>query len=307
MISLVLAAGGGAVAAVKLAKKPTASPASTTTAPAAAPVPAPAVTTDPFKQKQPLGDGKVTTSGPEKGYVYSCTSNFRGGGASHTGDWIEGTLWDPTKKLHVQGNVAWPSAKVTITQQGNQRVVSSNDLPDHNTGIFPIQSSDPAYQIDRNPNSIKAQSELFRLPLSPAPAAQPSCTGLGAIGVMTNGVLLFNALDDGGRDAVAHEVQDSCDGHPQMQGAYHYHGFSPCFKSSAADSVIGYALDGFAITGPKKADGSYYSTDDLDACHGTVSPINWGGQTVSIYHYVMTADYPYSIGCFMGTPVKTRP
>ena len=30
----------------------------------------------------PLGDGKVST-GPVRGYVYSCRSQFRGGGAQH--------------------------------------------------------------------------------------------------------------------------------------------------------------------------------------------------------------------------------
>ena len=31
-----------------------------------------------------------------------------------------------------------------------------------------------------------------------------------------------------------------------MQGAYHYHGYSPCSRSASAETVIGYAVDGFA-------------------------------------------------------------
>lgn len=260
---------------------------------------------NPFTQVQKIGDGKVTTSSPQKGYVYTCTSNFRGGGASHTGDWVSGDQWDPTKKMHVEGDVDWPTAFVSISVQGSSRVISSNDLPDHHTGVFPISGSDPAYQIDRNPNAILAQDVMYTLPISPAMAASPRCTSLGPVGVMTNGVFLYNALDAAGKDAVAHEVQDKCDGHPQGQGAYHYHSYSPCSSSMSASEVIGYALDGYGITGPKKSDGTYYATDDLDECHGTTSAIKWDGKEVSMYHYVMTADYPYSIGCFKGTPNRS--
>lgn len=264
-------------------------------------------TENPFTQTQTLGDGKVTTSGPKKGYVYSCTSSFRNGGASHIGDWVDGDRWDPAKKIHVAGDVDWPSASVSITTLGSNRIVSSNDLPDHNTGIFPISRSDPAFQIDPNPNAISAQEVMYTLPATPHQAVSPSCTSLGPIGVMTNGVYLYNALDAAGKDAVAHEVQDKCDGHPQGQEAYHYHGYSSCFTSMSASEVIGYAIDGFGITGPHKSDGTYYSTDDLDECHGTTSTISWDGKDVSMYHYVMTAGYPYSIGCFKGTPVQNRP
>ena len=260
---------------------------------------------DPFTALLPLGDGNVTTAGPAKGKVFVCNANFGQGGASANGDWIQGSQWDPTKKLHVQGDVSWPDASVSITTSGNSRVIASNDLPDHTTGVFPIQTTDPAYAIDRNPNAIKAQTESFTIPVAPTAASTPSCTSLGPVGVMTNGVLLFNALDAGGNDAVAHEVQDKCNGHPQMQGSYHYHGYSPCSKSESAETVIGYAIDGFGITGPKKSDGTFLSTADLDECHGTTSTITWDGATVSMYHYVMTADYPYSISCFKGTPIQT--
>jgi hypothetical protein len=266
-----------------------------------------AVGTDPFTQPLPLGDGKVTSTGAAKGEVFSCSANFTGGGASVDGDWIQGSQWDPTKKLHVEGEVAWPNASVSIATSGDTRVITSNDLPDHTTGVFPIQTTDPAYAIDHNPNSIKTQAESFTIPLAPAIASSPSCTSLGPVGIMTNGVLLFNALDAGGRDAVAHEVQDKCDGHPQIQGAYHYHGYSPCSKSASAETVIGYAIDGFGITGPKRTDGSFFSTNDLDECHGATSQITWDGAVVSMYHYVMTADYPYSIGCFKGTPTQSGP
>ncbi len=263
-------------------------------------------TVDPFTQPQAIGDSKVTTSAPLKGYVYSCGAGSSTGGASKDGDWISGTQYDPAKKLHVQGDVAWASARVSIAVGGTTRFISSNDLPDHHTGTFPIASSDPAYAYDRNPNSIKSQTESYSLPVTPTAQTSPTCLSGGAIGIMTNGVLLFDALDAQNRDAVAHEVQDSCGGHPQVQGSYHYHGYSPCSKSASAKTVIGYALDGYGITGPKKDDGNYYATADLDACHGTTSTITWDGKSVSMYHYVMTANYPYSLGCYHGKTAQSQ-
>jgi hypothetical protein len=44
---------------------------------------------------------------------------------------------------------------------------------------------------------------------------------------------------------------------------------------------------------------------DLDICHGRSSPISWNGQTVDMYHYVATLEYPYTIGCFRGTPARS--
>jgi hypothetical protein len=238
-----------------------------------------------------------------KGYVFACNDDFRRGGAGHVGDWIAGDVWDPAGKLHVQGEVEWPTAAVSIVAQGESRIVTSNDLPDHHTGIFPIAHDDPAYAIDPNPNAIAEQDVLYTLLANPELAEVPSCLRRGPIGVMVNGVLLFNALDDAGLDAAAHEVQDTCDGHPNGQDAYHYHRLSPCADLAGATEVIGYALDGFGITGPRKDDGSYYTSDDLDECHGTTSTIVWDGIEQTMYHYVMTPNFPYSIGCFRGAPV----
>jgi hypothetical protein len=43
---------------------------------------------------------------------------------------------------------------------------------------------------------------------------------------------------------------------------------------------------------------------DLDECHGMTSKVWWDGHYVRMYHYVLTAQFPYSIGCFRGAPVK---
>ena len=67
---------------------------------------------------------------------------------------------------------------------------------------------------------------------------------------MLTGVALFNAFDAGGRDAGAWEVQDDCEGHPQNKGEYHYHTLSRCIDDISVHTVIGFALDGFPLTGP---------------------------------------------------------
>ncbi|HEV2369750.1 MAG TPA: hypothetical protein VGR90_07730, partial [Acidimicrobiales bacterium] len=165
----------------------------------------------------PLGDGYVSTS-PKLGYVYSCQTSFPSvGGAQAVGPWINtaAKTWDSTAKVHVQGAVAWPAASYSVTESAGQRTIRTADLPiNHTTGRFPVAATDPAFTYDRNPNSIKVQSITWVLPENPSAAASPSCTSGGPIGVLDDGMLLFNALDGEGRDAGAHEVLDSCDEHP---------------------------------------------------------------------------------------------
>jgi len=254
-----------------------------------------------------LGDGKVSTE-PRRGYVYSCSSSFRGGGAQHSGNWIQGATWDSTQKISVQGNVSWPEASITIRADADQRLISSKALPaNHTTGIFPVQRNDPAFQIDRNPNPVSAQAISLALPLSPTAAAEPGCLPMGMIGVMLNGVPFFNALDDAGRDAAAHEVQDHCSGHPEHKGEYHYHGPSGCVKEETENNtLIGYALDGFGIYSMFDENGNELTNSDLDACHGRVSRIMWDGREVEMYHYVLTREYPYTVGCFRGTAARDQ-
>jgi hypothetical protein len=250
-----------------------------------------------------LGDGKYSTN-PQVGYVYTCQTQFNGGGATGTGSWMNGDgTWDATKKAVVDGSVTWPHSFI-ITVEGDQRIFTGNDLPDHPTGNFPVSPSDDAYAVDRNPNSIREQTVSFSVPANPTPAAQPNCVG-GEVGIMLSGVVIFNAFDAEGRDAVAHEVQDSCGGHPQMSGFYHYHSLSDCIEdtsTSGHSSLVGYAFDGYGIYGYYGEDGGEVTNEDLDECHGHTHEIEWDGQMVEMYHYHATHEFPYTVGCFHGTP-----
>lgn len=250
-----------------------------------------------------LGDGKYSTS-PQAGYVYSCQTQFNGVGSTGTGSWMNGDgTWDATKKAVVDGSITWPHS-FTITVQGDQRVFTGNNLPNHPTGNYPISPSDDAYAVDRNPNSIEEQTVSFSVPANPIAAAQPNCVG-GEVGILLSGVVLFNAFDAMGRDAVAHEVQDECDGHPQQSGFYHYHNLSDCIEDSSTSghsSLVGYAFDGYGIYGCYGEDGKEVTNEDLDACHGHTHEVEWDGQMVEMYHYHATHEFPYTVGCFHGTP-----
>ncbi len=252
----------------------------------------------------PLGDGKISAA-PKVGYIWSCQQNFNTNapGAKTNGDWIQGNVWFPDKKIHVRGKVIWDS-EISITREESDRVISANSLPRHPTGLFPVRRDDPAYKIDRNPNAISEQEVLLRLPMDPT-VVDPSCLPMGMIGFTISGAVIFNGLDAGGRDAAAHEVQDNCDGHPEHQGQYHYHSYSACFEDDAGErgnhsDLIGYALDGFSIYGLKGEEGKALYSNDLDACHGHKHSVMKDGALQDVYHYHMTPDYPYTLGCFMG-------
>ena len=255
----------------------------------------------------PLGDYKYVTDAPKKGYVYLCRAQTGGGGAQENGSWINGNTWNINTKTSVQGDVVRMNAGFSIIVSGSNRIITTNDLPtNHTVGTFPVSSSDPAYQIDRNPNTITAQNFTFTLPLNPTMSSTPNCMG-GEVGVMTNGVVLFNAFDAEGRDAAAHEVQDHCQAHPQESGIYHYHSLSSCIPNATVTNVIGFAFDGLPITGPEISTGRYLTTDDLDECHGITSSIMLDGKMVTAYHYVMTEDFPYSVSCFRAKNSQTGP
>ena len=258
----------------------------------------------------PLGDGKVSTS-PKVGYVDACQTQFGQGGAQVVGPWINtaAKTWNATTKPAVQGSVSWPSASFSNTVSGRRRSVQTNDLPQgHSTGRFPVSASDPAAAYDSNPNHIAAQSISWTLPADPAAAGSPSCTNTGPIGVLTDGVVLFNALDGAGRDAAAHEVLDSCGGHPEMSSTYHHHEVPSCILDQATgrSTLVGYAIDGYGIYAERDAGGTLLTNASLDACHGRTSTVTWNGKKKRLYHYDATLEYPYTIGCFHGTPISTR-
>ena len=251
-----------------------------------------------------VGDGWYVSE-PTCDRVFACRTSYDGGGASSQGPWFNGDgTWDLTKKLEVGGAVAW-NPVLSVTVEGDRRVISTNDLPDHPTGEFPIGRDEPVSSYDGNPNSIAEQSISFTVPAEPQPQSSATCVG-GEVGILLTGAMLFNSFDAGGRDAVAWEAQDSCAGHPQISGVYHYHSLSSCIEDPGAghSELLGYAFDGFGIYGTRGEDGEPVTNADLDQCHGHTHTITWDGEQVEMYHYHATAEFPYVIGCLRGEATK---
>ena len=256
----------------------------------------------------PVGDGNVSSSSPKNGSIYACQIPAGGGGGNGTGPWLNNTAktWDSTTKTAVSGAVAWPSANYQVSVSQNNRIITGNDLPinGQTTGIYPIQKTDKAYMYDGNPNKIASQTISLTLPLQPSAASKPGCLNMDSIGILSDGVALFNGLDGESRDAAVHETLDSCDGHPQQSSEYHHHNIPSCIlakhNTPNTSSLVGYANDGYGIYVERDSKGNLLTNANLDECHGRTSSILWDGKNIDMYHYVATIEYPYTLGCFHG-------
>ena len=62
--------------------------------------------------------------------------------------------------------------------------------------------------------------------------------------------------------------------------------------------MVGVAFDGFPIYGPVDKSGKTLTSADLDECHGRLD-------SDGNYQYHTTADFPYILGCYKGTPSKS--
>jgi YHYH protein len=238
--------------------------------------------------------------------MFACRAgNPTAGGAQVDGPWLNNAAgtWDSTTKLKVNGEVSWPTAKYTETVSGGKRILTTNSLPvDYKTGTFPIGANDPSYAYDRNPGTITEKTVTLTLAENGTVASAPTCMNEGPVGMLRNGVYIFNAVDARGDDAVAHESQDLCDGHPAMT-QYHYHSVPSCIRtaSTGPSTVVGWMADGFPLVVERDASGHLPTNADLDECHGRTSPILIDGNTVTTYHYSATLEFPYTIGCYKGT------
>lgn len=177
-------------------------------------------------------------------------------------------------------------------------IIESQGYPNHPTAVFP--NSD-------NPNSILVQRFEFRLPLIPRKSDTITSVPMGAIGMALNGVVFFNPFERGGKNAVegyAEEWLDSCCGHPQQHGVYHYHKYPSCVKSPFKDDgkqhspIIGFAWDGYPVYGPYES--SQTKAMDLTG-EAALDVCNGHSDTVRGYHYHVTPGrFPYILGGYSG-------
>lgn len=198
---------------------------------------------------------------------------------------------------------------VTLYIEGDYLVVETDDLPNHPSPYF--SQSDSRYEAyngsndnyNQNPNSIVEQTITLRIPLEPSVATSSQATPLGAMGVSINGVVFYNQYAGPNNQALTNEI-DSFDqylGHPQQQGAYHYHQ-EPTYLTSTngSSALLGWLLDGYPVYGPVE-DGQRVSNNDLDDFHGhSHATADYPDGT---YHYHITDADPYINGSgFYGVP-----
>ena len=241
--------------------------------------------------------------------LWLCGVPSDGAGNSDASDWTnEDGTWDYTRKPIVEGSLTWISEfEVSLDGQGN-RIITGNALPDHPTGVFPIDPNSLAYQYDRNNNPIKERDILFTFPAIPEVLDVSRCVTYGPAGISLSGSVIYHGASTLGNDAAAHEILDTYGGHSDGTQTYHYHypadnlmeHIHPHEEGHSA--LMGYMIDGFGIYGPRGEDGKVLWSEDLDECHGHTHPVLWDGELVNMYHYHWTYDFPYNIGCFKGEP-----
>lgn len=218
----------------------------------------------------------------------------------------------------------------TISTTTNQRCISSNGLPDHDTGRFPNSG---------NPHTISEQNINYCFPLNPT-KGNTAKMQRGSIGVALNGVTIrpgtadywddssprghsrdrssgWNLEGMGSSDKLGIDTNNA---HVDNRGLYHYHGVAEALVASTSDqgSIIGYAADGFEIhyvpgqtssyqlksgtraSGPGgKYDGSYVEDWEYVAGSGTLDKCN-GGELDGKFVYFATETYPFFPRCLWG-------
>ena len=188
---------------------------------------------------------------------------------------------------------------ILLTTSGSYLIIKSSGIPNHPTGTFPTMADTNHDNRPDNPNSIKTQNYQYKIPLHPTKASSTTKLPMGPIGIALNGAVFFNPFNAENQDAIKVEVFDSCQGHPEMKGRYHYHQLSNCIETGNVGHsfLIGYAFDGFGIYGPYE-DTRKIPTP-LDSCNGHTNA-KLG------YHYHTTSTFPYMIGCYTGVVEKSN-
>ena len=125
----------------------------------------------------------------------------------------------------------------------------------------------PGYSIGPwigSPAIPSNQNFVYQVPRYPQPnTGTPFAVGLGHIGVLINGVSVFNSQDAHSYNNLNIWLQngyhfeypsfDNCLGHPQQFGEYHHHVSPNClyseYDSTHHSPLIGFAFDGYPIYG----------------------------------------------------------
>ena len=185
---------------------------------------------------------------------------------------------------------------------GGYRLISANGCPGYD------------WTSQRTPNTPYEQILSIKLPLQPKVSTSTYTIGIKnpdgssnssppllGVGIAINGVAIYGNADGEGRDAYINESNsfDTCGGHPQPTGEYHYHsepGKDCVFTdvSGQHSPLFGFMYDGIPIYGEYGDNG--VAPVDLDQCGGHVD------KTYPFYHYHLPKDkaFPYTLTCLKG-------
>ncbi len=218
---------------------------------------------------------------------------------------------------------------VQITEQGGQRCITSNGVPNHDIGTFPNSG---------NPNSFRSQSNRYCFDATPSRNGRPT-EGTPTVGIALNGIPIrpgtadwydassprghsrdsssgWNLEGMGSADTLG---MDRNNAHVDNRGLYHYHGAPVGLLAVTSSSHIGYAADGFEIhyVGPEaqpsyglksgtrptapggRYDGRYVQDWQYRAGSGNLDQCN-GGMVNGQYVYFATDSYPFYPRCHWG-------
>jgi hypothetical protein len=195
--------------------------------------------------------------------------------------------------------------QVTISVEGDYRIVRANGIPDHTPGAFPNP---------HNPNRISPQTHLVRVPVNPKAGSRPTSSNGAWFGIALNGVPFEPGTAefwsrDWKYEAMGGTMNLGLDdnlAHVQPTGAYHYHGLPHSLIANRGGDQsgmlqIGWAADGFPIytnvgyTDPKDAKSgrkTVHASYQLKKGERPGSPNGPGGK----YDGSFTADWEYVKG-----------
>ena len=159
--------------------------------------------------------------------------------------------------LNPIGHIPW-SGNVDVYTASTDTIVASNGIPPHNTPYKSPTATNPG----NNPNKASEQNHYFLIPKTPiVTGTHNTAIPRGDIGIALNGIPfdirsaeIWSGMNQWEQVAGPGDLGvDSCGGHVQPNGKYHYHINPTCLHdmdSGEHSPIIGYAFDGLPIYGP---------------------------------------------------------
>ena len=198
-----------------------------------------------------------------------------------------------TPPAQARSFLAFEKDGLLVSWSADVLFIEGNGLPAH-----PMMKGITAWQQQVPLPHDFTGANAFQIPLKPVVLETPGeLTLRGPIAIAVNGIPIFHALTQSGKDAYAGGELDEWGGHCGRADDYHYH-VAPAHLEAVVGkgNPVAYALDGFPI---HVADPE--TDKPLDECHGYFDD---DGQ----YRYVGNLEPPYVMSFFRGAAdLESRP